>query len=167
MDTMVKQSLAVPMKKLSSCVTGVKEREVWARRRAKRWTGGVKSTPPRMGHTYVIRSYQTDLEKERKLREALNAQKHAERAAMRDHFRNKYQLSKSSKDTSHLSAVREKVALPRQLTKLIRPETPTKDDGYSLLSAFQGLSFNMGMLGGKQSKSPTPMSVNGEACKVM
>jgi hypothetical protein len=30
------------------------------------------------------------------LREALNAQKHAERAAMRDHFRKKYQLSKAS-----------------------------------------------------------------------
>ncbi|XP_038848730.1 complexin-3-like [Salvelinus namaycush] len=167
MDTMVKQSLAVPMKKLSSCVTGVKEREVWARRRAKRGTGGVKSSPPRMGQTSVIRSYQTDLEKERKLREALNAQKHAERAAMRDHFRKKYMLSKSSKDTSHLSAAQGKVALPRQLAKLIGPETPAKDDGYNLLSAFQGLNFNMGMLGGKQTKSPTPMSVNGEACKVM
>ncbi|XP_042163918.1 complexin-3-like isoform X2 [Oncorhynchus tshawytscha] len=167
MDTMVKQSLAVPMRKLSSCVTGVKEREVWARRRAKRGTGGVKSSPPQTGQTSVTRSYQTDLEKERMLREALNAQKHAERAAMRDHFRKKYQLSKSSKDTSHLSAAQGKVALPRQLAKLIGPEIPAKDDGYSLLSTFQGLNFNMGMLGGKQTKSSTPMSVNGEACKVM
>eukprot|EP00063_Salmo_salar_P064063 XP_014038898.1 PREDICTED: complexin-3-like [Salmo salar] len=102
MDTMVKQSLAVPMKMLSSCVTGVKEREVWARRRAKRGTGGVKSSPPRTGQTSVIRSYQTDLEKERKLREALNAQKHAERAAMRDHFRKKYQLSKPLSPSPYL-----------------------------------------------------------------
>ncbi|KAM3873204.1 complexin-3 [Diretmus argenteus] len=175
MDSVMKKSLRVPIRKLTSCVSGVKEREVMAKCRSKRSRGGcnrsVKSPRLRTAHTKdpsVICSYQADLEKERQLREAMNAQKNAERAAMRAHFRRKYQLSKSPKDINHLRYVGGKVSLPSELAKMVHPESKTKDDGYNLLSAFQGLSFNTGVVtGSKQRKKPTPTPANEDLCKVM
>ncbi|KAM4600936.1 cytochrome P450 11C1 [Polymixia lowei] len=150
MESAVKKSLRFPIRKLTSCVSGVKEREVLTKHRNKRGRGGGALRSAHTKDPSVIRSYQADLEKERQLRETMNAQKNAERAAMRAHFRRKYQLSKNSKDTSHLRSVGGKVSLPRELAKMVHPETKTKDDGYNLLSAFQGLSFNMGVVTGSK-----------------
>uniref|UniRef100_A0A7N8XGJ8 Uncharacterized protein n=1 Tax=Mastacembelus armatus TaxID=205130 RepID=A0A7N8XGJ8_9TELE len=85
MSCVVKKSLRTPVRKLTSCVSGVKERSSLGK------TPPLRTAPPK--DPSVIRSYQADLEKERKLREVMNAQKNAERAAMRAHFRRKYQLS--------------------------------------------------------------------------
>ncbi|XP_071394655.1 complexin-3-like [Centroberyx affinis] len=180
MNSAVKKSLRRPIRKLTSCVSGVKEKEVLARRRNKRSRGGrgrggcnrlAKSPPIRTPHAKdpsVVCSYQADLEKERQLREAMNAQKNAERAAMRAHFRRKYQLSKNPEDSNHLRSVGGKVSLPHELAKMIHPETKSKDDGYNLLRAFQGLSFNAGMItGSKHSKTPTLTPATGDPCKVM
>ncbi|KAE8288861.1 hypothetical protein D5F01_LYC12738 [Larimichthys crocea] len=176
----VKKSLRTPFRKLTSCVSGVKERRLCAKRRNRRGRGGggrggcnrMGRTPPlRTAHPndpLVFRSYQADLEKERKLREAMNAQKNAERAAMRAHFRTKYQLSESLKDTNHLRSVGGKVSLPHELSKIIHPETKTKDNGFNLLSAFQGLSFNtVALTGRKHSKTSTPAPARRDSCKVM
>ncbi|XP_067457478.1 complexin-3-like [Thunnus thynnus] len=176
----VKKSLRRPVRKLTACVTGVKERRLCAKRRNHRGRGGggrggcnrLKRTPPlQSAHTKdasVIRSYQADLEKERKLREAMNAQKNAERAAMRSHFRRKYRLSENSTDSNHLRSVGGKVSLPRELSKIIHPENKTKDNGFNLLQAFQGLNFNTAALTGrKHSKTPTPTLARGHSCKVM
>ncbi|XP_045900250.1 complexin-3-like [Micropterus dolomieu] len=176
----VKKSLRTPIRKLTGCVSGVKERKLCARRRDRRGRGGRGSggcnrlgrTPPlRAAHPKdpsIIRSYQADLEKERKLREEMNAQKNAERAAMRAHFRRKYQLSENSKDTNHLRSVGGKVSLPHKLLKIVHPETKTKDNGFNLLSAFQGLSFGTAALtGGKHSKTSTLAQESWASCKVM
>ncbi|XP_076594309.1 complexin-3-like isoform X2 [Chaetodon auriga] len=182
MESMVraKKSLRTPIRRLTSCVSGVKERKLCAKRRNMTGRGGggrgtcnrLGRTPPlRTAHPKdpaVICSYQADLEKERQLREAMNAQKNAERAAMRAHFRRKYQLSESSKDMNHLRSVGGKVSLPRELSKIIHPETKTKDNGFNLLSAFQGLSFGTAALTGKRhSKTTTPTPARGDACRVM
>ncbi|XP_071325714.1 complexin-3-like [Trachinotus anak] len=176
----VKKSLRTPIRKLTSCVSGLKEQKLCAKPRNKRvrgqgGRGGCKRfgrTPPlRTAHPKdpsVIRSYQADLEKERQQREATNAQKNAQRAAMRAHFRRKYQLSESPKDTDHLRSVGGKVSLPHELSKIIHPETKTKDDGFNLLRAFQGLTFGTAVLTGrKHSKTPTPTPASGDSCKVM
>lgn len=75
----VKKSLRKPVRKLTSCVTGVKVRKLCAKRRNKRGRGAVGRggcsklgrTPPRhIAHAKdasVIRSYQADLEKERQV----------------------------------------------------------------------------------------------------
>nr|XP_046256700.1 complexin-3-like [Scatophagus argus] len=181
MDTVVrvKKSLRTPIRKLSSCMSRVKERKLHAKcmnKRSRRGGGGggrkLGRTPPlQTAHPRdpsFIRSYQADLEKERKLREAMNAQKNAERAAMRAHFRRKYQLSESPKDTNHLRSVGGKVSLPRELSKIIHPETKTKDNSFNLLSAFQGLGFGTAALTGrKHSKTSTPTPARGDYCKVM
>ncbi|KAG8010025.1 hypothetical protein GBF38_014168 [Nibea albiflora] len=87
---------------------------------------------------------------------------------MRAHFRAKYQLSESLKDTNHLRSVGGKVSLPHELSKIIHPETKTKDNGFNLLRAFQGLSFDTAALTGrKHSKTSTPAPVRRDSCKVM
>ncbi|CAJ1062357.1 complexin-3-like [Xyrichtys novacula] len=177
----VKKTMRTPIRKLTSCVSGVKERRLCAKRRNKRGRGGVgregcnrmgrRTPPPRSGHykdPAVSRSYQADLEKERRLREAMNAQKNAERAAMRAHFRRKYQLSEDSKDTNHLRSVGGKVSLPHELSKIIHPDTKTKDSSFNLLKAFQGLNLSTATLTGrKHSKTSTPLLASGDTCKVM
>ncbi|XP_041798103.1 complexin-3-like [Chelmon rostratus] len=176
-----KKSLRRPIRRLTSCVSGVKERKLCAKRRNVMGRGGggrgacnrSGRTPPLRAAAHpkdpaVIRSYQADLEKERQLREAMNAQKNAERAAMRAHFRRKYQLSESPKDTSHLRSVGGKVSLPHELSKIIHPETKSKDGGFHLLSAFQGLSFGTAALAGRRhSKATTSTPARGDVCKVM
>ncbi|XP_061144411.1 complexin-3-like [Syngnathus typhle] len=99
----------------------------------------------------------------RKLREATNAHKNAERAAMRAHFRRKYQLSEDSKDAGHLKRVGGKVSLPRELSKLVRPDSKTKDDGFNLLGAFQGLRLGPLMEGKPATNAPQ----RGRSCQVM
>ncbi|XP_073340729.1 complexin-3-like [Pagrus major] len=174
----VKKSLRTPVRKLTSCVSGVKERRLCAKPRNRRGRGGGgRGGCNRSGRTPPLRTaqpkdpsvrlYQADLEKERQLREAMNAQKNAERAAMRSHFRRKYQLSESTKDTNHLSSVGGKVSLPHELSKIIHPETKSKDS-FNLLSAFQGLSFGTAALTGKKhSKTSTPTSGRRDSCQVM
>ncbi|XP_010768827.1 cytochrome P450 11B, mitochondrial-like [Notothenia coriiceps] len=76
---------------------------------------------------------------------------------MRAQFRKKYQLSESRKDTNRLRPVGGKVSLPHELSKIIHPENRAKDDGFNLLSAFQGLSFGPAALTERRhSKMSTP-----------
>lgn len=70
----VKKSLGMPIRKLASCVSGMKERKICAKRRNRRGGRGCSSlgkTPSfRAAHPKdpsVIRSYQADLEKERQV----------------------------------------------------------------------------------------------------
>nr|XP_040021575.1 complexin-3-like [Gasterosteus aculeatus aculeatus] len=172
----VRNWLRTPIGRLTSWGSKVKERKLCAKRRKKRgrfWRGRGRchrfgrTPPPRTAQPKdlsIICSYEKDLEKERKLREATNAQKNAERAAMRAHFRRKYQLSESTRDTNHLKSVGGKVSLPRELSKIIHSNSKSKDNGFNLLSAFQGLGFGTEELkGGKRSRTSTPAPA---ACRV-
>lgn len=167
---MVQKSLVAPLKKLTSCVTGSAEQDVWTKHKPRHGSK-CRSFVPRSGHTNnasLARAYQADLDRERKLREARNAQKNAERAAMRAHFRRKYQLSQNAKDSSRLQAVGSKVVLPHNLAKMVRSDGQAKDESSTLLSAFQNLSFDMGLISGsKQNNTHTRSSDYAGQCKVM
>lgn len=73
----MKKFLRMPIRKLTSCVSGVKERKLCAKPRNRRGRGGRggrnrqwRTPPPRRAHPKdpsVIRSYQLDLEKERRV----------------------------------------------------------------------------------------------------
>ncbi|CAF97876.1 unnamed protein product [Tetraodon nigroviridis] len=175
----VRRSLRAPIKRLASCVSGLKGRRPGAKRWKKRSRGGggrggwsrpARAPPVRVARAkepVVVRSYQAELEKERKLREAANARKNAQRAAMRAHFRRKYQLSENPKDAGRLRTAGGKLSLPRELSKIIHPETKPKDASFGLLRAFQGLSVGTATLAGThRGRTPTPAG-EGEACKVM
>uniref|UniRef100_A0A671MW95 Complexin-3-like n=1 Tax=Sinocyclocheilus anshuiensis TaxID=1608454 RepID=A0A671MW95_9TELE len=135
MESVLKTSLLAPIKTLKFCVSGEKQRS----KRGSKWPGSKGRTGAPDPH--LLRSYQADLERERKLREAMNAQKNAERAAIRAHFRRKYQL-------------------------MVVPEAAAKDDSFGLLSAFQSLSLSAGIFTGKQSQTPAPRT-DTEPCRVM
>ncbi|XP_061572921.1 complexin-4-like [Cololabis saira] len=173
----MKKTLRMPIRKLGRCVSGLKKRRLFPKhRRRRRSRGGrghrgcnmlgrtpaPRAVPPKA--PTVIRSYQPDLDRERQSREEMNTQKNAERAAMRSHFRRKYELSESRKDKNHLRSVGGKVSLPHELSRMINPETKTKDDGFNLLTAFQGLSFKTAAVTSGKHRS---VSTNRDSCKVM
>ncbi|XP_061771200.1 complexin-3-like [Nerophis ophidion] len=154
---------------LSGCLGGLRDRKLCGGEKRRRRGGGrggpsgsTKKTP--FGNSNArrpSRSYQVQLDKQRPLREEKNAQKNSERAAMRAHFRKKYHLAEDAKDSDHLRRVGGRVSLPRQLSELVRPANKTKDENFSLLKAFQGLSLAKG------SKSAPPTPARGRACQVM
>lgn len=72
--------------------------------------------------------------------------------------------TQNSKDTNQLKAVGGRVALPRELAAMVRPESSSKDEAYNIFGAFQGINLNLGMLTGNAQKQ-TP--ANGEQCRVM
>lgn len=76
-------------------------------------------------------------------------------------------IMKNCKDSNHMNTVGGKMSLPHELSKIIHPETKTKDNGFDLLQAFQGLNFNTAALTGKKHSKPTPKLVRGQSCKVM
>ncbi|XP_065126654.1 complexin-3-like [Paramisgurnus dabryanus] len=168
MESGLKKSLLAPIKTLTYCVTGEKTQPNWTKQKSKPGSK-VRSATHRLAGTkdaHLLRSYQAELERERKLRDAVNAQKNAERAAMRTHFRRKYHLSENVKDSEHLRSVRGKASLPRDLAKMIYPETPAKDGDFGLLSTFQSLGFSRGIFTGNK-QTQTPVTVNTESCKLM
>ncbi|MFT7815868.1 complexin-3-like [Arapaima gigas] len=175
MDSVVKKTLTAPIKHFTSCISGGKESNGWARKGGKKRKGSKGRSSPsgtkQAGlDTNQIREYQAELEKERQVVEQLlarNAQKNAERAAMRAHYRSKYHLSKNPKDANHLKAVGGKTVLPRELAAMVRPDAAPKDEGYNLFSAFQGLNLNLGVMsGGAQAAAATP-TPSGEQCRLM
>ncbi|KAF3839699.1 hypothetical protein F7725_018416 [Dissostichus mawsoni] len=89
----------------------------------------------------IFKSYNEDLEKERQVD------------------------TQQRKDTNRLRSVGGKVSLPHELSKIIHPENRAKDDGFNLLSAFQGLSFGPAALTERRhSKASTPTATT---CIVM
>uniref|UniRef100_UPI00398F26F5 complexin-3-like n=1 Tax=Pristiophorus japonicus TaxID=55135 RepID=UPI00398F26F5 len=88
-----------------------------------------------------------ELEEEKKKRDEDFAQKKAERAAMRSHLREKYQLRQNEKDTQRLKMVSGRVELPPELATIAkvgrRPE-----NGQSLLGELPALpDINLTELG--------------------
>lgn len=81
-----------------------------------------------------------------------------------------FSTTKDPKDINHLRSVEGKVSLPHQLSKIIYPEAKTKDEGFQLLRAFQGLSLDSVLLtgSGKPSRTSTAAAAaGGDSCRVM
>ncbi|CAM4695969.1 unnamed protein product [Leuciscus chuanchicus] len=155
MESALKKSLLAPIKALKFCVTGEKKPSGWT-------TSGSQGQGSKFrgcADTHLLRPYQADLERERKLREAMNARKNAERAAMRLHFRSKYQLTKNAEDRERVRVAGGKVCLPRDLAKMVRPDTDDGDDGFSVIRALQSLRFSK--------HTHTRTSAEAEPCRVM
>ncbi|XP_056126239.1 complexin-4-like [Rhinichthys klamathensis goyatoka] len=153
MESAVKKSLLAPIKTLKFCVTGEKQPSGWTTSGSK----GQRSKVRACADTHLLRPYQADLERERKRREAMSAQRNAERAAMRLHFRSKYQLTKNAEDRERVRVAGGKVCLPRDLAKMVRPDTDDGDDSFSVIRAFQRL----------RSSTHTHTPAHAEPCRVM
>ncbi|XP_033030052.1 complexin-3-like [Lacerta agilis] len=79
-------------------------------------------------------------EKQKSKRDAAFAQQKAERATMRAHLRQKYQLPKNRTDKKQLEAVGSKTKLPQDLLAIVKPKAAT--DPTSIFSSFGGLDFS-------------------------
>ncbi|MBN3272568.1 CPLX3 protein, partial [Polyodon spathula] len=132
MASMVKSVLGAPIKLFSPCLS-LEEKEQEQR-----------SAPCRQKRRTAdeLHRYQEQLEEEKRKRDARYEKRNGERAAMRTHFRHKYQLTQNAKDDNHLNAVGGKVVLPRELAAVVRSEVPTAQErGFSLFGSFQGLDL--------------------------
>lgn len=137
---------------------GDRERQGAGTRRGSGGMDGPSGWVPTKDPSFM-RSYQADLESERVIKEEAHAQKNAERATMRVHFRKKFKLSKNIKDTSHLRAVRGKVKLPPELAKMVHSEKKSKDNRFGLSREFQGLNIRV-FTRSKERKTPTSTATN-------
>ncbi|XP_047012160.1 complexin-3 [Ictalurus punctatus] len=132
MEAVMVKSLLAPFRKFTSCVTETLQKDI---------RGSEGQRTKLMDHNpTVLRADQAERERERKLREARNMEKNAERAAMRAHFRRKYQLPTNAEDSKRVRAAVGKVVLPHHLSKMVQSKTPVKERS-SLLSVFKNLSF--------------------------
>ncbi|KAG7325644.1 hypothetical protein KOW79_010569 [Hemibagrus wyckioides] len=129
-------------KSLASCISGVKDGAGKKGKAVRR-----KSAPCCYSHiTYDsswIRAYQAELQRERKLRQGVLAQKKAERTVLQTH-RNPHLYTKTPQDRKHVK------------TKA----SAKKDD--SLFGAFQSLSLNIDNV-----RAFKPTAASAEQCKVM
>ncbi|XP_056335076.1 complexin-3 [Danio aesculapii] len=124
MSAVVKKSLGAPLRQLTSCVTG--DQDACSRKgKAVRRKSAPCCYGPTAHDSSWLRTYQAELHKERKHRQVKFAQKNAERAAMRVHYRSPHRYAKA----------------PVQRTNL-NSKTSSKNDN-SLFGAFQGLSLNL------------------------
>ncbi|XP_060614120.1 complexin-3-like [Anolis sagrei] len=79
-------------------------------------------------------------QKQQTKRESAFAQRKAERASMRAHLREKYQLPKNRTDRKQLEAAGGKTKLPQDLLAIVKPKD-TSEPG-SIFSAWAGLDFS-------------------------
>ncbi|KAI4899719.1 hypothetical protein NFI96_013628 [Prochilodus magdalenae] len=77
--------------------------------------------------------YQQQLAEEKLERDASFAQKKAERATIRSHFREKYRLPKSELDETQIQAADKDVELPTELAKMIAEDNQEEEHKQSVL----------------------------------
>nr|XP_056708425.1 complexin-3-like [Euleptes europaea] len=82
----------------------------------------------------------TNSPKQKSKREEVFTQKKAERAAMRAHLREKYQLPKSRTDKKQMAAAGGKLALPKDLLAIVKPKGPS--EAGSLFPSLGDLDFS-------------------------
>ncbi|XP_053133718.1 complexin-3-like [Hemicordylus capensis] len=123
MESMVKSTFGVPAKQLLCCISAEfpKEKEP------------SRPTCPSKGQALQLP------QKQKGKRDTAFAQRKAERAAMRVHLREKYQLPKNRTDKKQLEAARGKPKLPHDLLAIVKPKA-TSESG-SIFSSFGDLDF--------------------------
>ncbi|KAK3549182.1 hypothetical protein QTP70_034098 [Hemibagrus guttatus] len=83
--------------------------------------------------------YQQQLEEEKRERDANFAQKKAERATVRTHFREKYRLPKNEVDETQIQAAMQEVELPTELAKMIAEDNQEEENKLSVLGQLSSI----------------------------
>ncbi|KAK1157881.1 complexin-3-like isoform X1 [Acipenser oxyrinchus oxyrinchus] len=95
--------------------------------------------------TEELEEYQKQLVEEKMERDASFAQKKAERATVRSHFRDKYRLPKNELDDTQIQLAGDEVELPKELAKMIaedNEEEEVKDSVIGQLASIQNLDLD-------------------------
>ncbi|KAJ1085193.1 hypothetical protein NDU88_005326 [Pleurodeles waltl] len=102
-----------------------------------------KETPQSKGLTREeFEEYQRQLVEEKIERDHNFAQKKAERATVRLHMREKYQLPQSEKDESQIQMVGGEVELPQDLAKMVQDDEDEEEANGSLFGMLQDVDFD-------------------------
>nr|XP_009940306.1 PREDICTED: complexin-3 [Opisthocomus hoazin] len=95
---------------------------------------GEKSPAEAQGMTREeYEEYQRQLVEEKMERDAQFAQRKAERATFRSHFRDKYRLPKNETDDNQIQLVGGDVELPKELAKMIEQDNEEEEEKNSVI----------------------------------
>ncbi|XP_065138824.1 complexin-3b [Paramisgurnus dabryanus] len=112
--------------------------------------------------------YQQQLEEEKQERDANFAQRKAERATVRTHFRDKYRLPKNELDESQIQAAQDDVELPTELAKMIAEDNQEEEHKQSVLGHLTNIqNVDMNHLKGKAQATLEDLKNSAEKCSVM
>ncbi|XP_018420729.1 PREDICTED: complexin-3-like [Nanorana parkeri] len=119
MASMAKFLFGGPKKNASCCTSGTFAKDLHS------------PTPPRAN---VTRRWSSEDQRHRLLRpettrrSSLHSQQKAERALMREHFREKYKLPMNNSDQQQLRAAGGNIRLPKDLRSIVRHEEPYRQE---------------------------------------
>uniref|UniRef100_A0A8C2HKZ0 Complexin 3b n=1 Tax=Cyprinus carpio TaxID=7962 RepID=A0A8C2HKZ0_CYPCA len=130
---------------------------------------GDKSDAAAKGMTQEeFEQYQQQLEEEKQERDASFAQKKAERATVRSHFRDKYRLPKNELDETQIQAAADDVELPTELAKMIAEDNQEEEHKQSVLGHLTNIqNVDMGHLKDKAQATLEDLKSSAEKCCVM
>nr|XP_033775433.1 complexin-3 [Geotrypetes seraphini] len=157
MAFMVKTMVGGQLKNLTGGLGGEEKRE------------GEKSPAEAQGMTREeYEEYQKQLVEEKMERDAHFAQRKAERATMRSHFREKYRLPKSEVDESQIQQAGGDVELPKELAKMIEEDNEDEQDKSSVIGQLTNIqNLDLDSLKGKAHSTLEDLKQSAEKCDVM
>ncbi|KAK0131689.1 Complexin-3 [Merluccius polli] len=143
----------------------------------KNLTGGLTEEKPEGEKTEAaaqgmtqeeFEQYQQQLEEEKQEREANFAQKKAERATVRSHFRDKYRLPKNELDETQIQQAGDDVELPTELAKMIAQDNQEEEHKQSVLGQLTNIqNVDMDQLKDKAQATLEDLKKQTENCSLM
>ncbi|XP_048015566.1 complexin-3a [Chanodichthys erythropterus] len=130
---------------------------------------GEKSEAAAKGMTHEeFEQYQEQLAEEKIERDASFAQKKAERATVRSHFREKYRLPKSELDDTQIQAAADDVELPTELAKMIAEDNQEEEQKQSVLGQLTNIqNVDIDQIKEKAQSALEDIRQSAEKCDVM
>ncbi|XP_057186331.1 complexin-3a [Triplophysa rosa] len=130
---------------------------------------GEKSEASGKGMTQEeFEQYQQQLAEEKMERDASFAQKKAERATVRSHFREKYRLPKSELDETQIQAAGDDVELPNELAKMIAEDNQEEESKQSVLGQLTNIqNVDIDQIKEKAQSTLEDLKHSAEKCEVM
>ncbi|XP_006628949.1 complexin-3 [Lepisosteus oculatus] len=158
MAFMVKSVVGGQLKNLTGGLGGGEEKQE-----------GEKSEAAAQGMTREeFEEYQRQLVEEKMERDANFAQKKAERATVRTHFREKYRLPKSELDETQIQLAGEEVELPKELAKMIEQDNEEEEEKDSVIGHLANIqNMDLDQLKDKAQATLEDLKQTAEKCSVM
>ncbi|KAG2471275.1 complexin-3a [Polypterus senegalus] len=158
MAFMVKSVVGGQLKNLTGGLGGGEEK-----------TEGEKSEAAAQGMTREeFEEYQKQLVEEKMERDANFAQKKAERATVRTHFREKYRLPKNELDESQIQLAADDVELPKELAKMIQEDNEEEEEKDSVIAQLSNIqNLDLDSIKDKAQATLEDLKQSAEKCSIM
>ncbi|XP_036391595.1 complexin-3a [Megalops cyprinoides] len=130
---------------------------------------GEKSEAAAQGMTQEeFEQYQQQLVEEKMERDASFAQKKAERATVRTHFREKYRLPKNELDETQIQQAGSDVELPTELAKMIAEDNQEEEKKQSVIGQLTNIqNVDLDQLKDKAQSTLEDLKQSAEKCTIM